>query len=375
MNDIRRIIEEEVVSRGPISFARFMELALYCPNFGYYEQIDVSPGQKGDFFTSVSVGKLFGELLACQLATWLDGVPAARHQIMEAGAHDGRLAGDILTWLNTNRPDLLEGLEYWILEPSARRRESQEKTLGEFGSLVRWFDSWRELPSGGVHGVIYSNELLDAMPVNRLGWDASLKRWFEWGVKMVDGRFVWTRMPVPRGMKELAHDGVKRTGQSAMAVANLQPEVLEVLPDGFTTETCLAALDWWRQAAGVLKAGKLMTIDYGLTAEQFFTPERKEGTLRAYYKHHQDSDLLARPGEQDITAQVNFTLVREAGEAAGLTTEGFMSQGQFLTGIVERALIDTPRFAESLSARSRQFQALTHPEHLGQLFRVLVQVR
>src|SRR5436305_7988993 len=99
MNDIRRIIEEEVVRMGSISFARFMELALYCPNFGYYEQMDESPGQKGDFFTSVSVGSQFGELLASQFASWLDEVPAKQRRLMEVGAHDGRLAGDILRWL------------------------------------------------------------------------------------------------------------------------------------------------------------------------------------------------------------------------------------------------------------------------------------
>src|SRR6185437_14491760 len=93
------------------------------------------------------------------------------------------------------------------------------------------------------------------------------------------------------------------------ALATLPPELLNVLPDGFTTEVCPAAVDWWRQAARALKSGKLMTIDYGLRAEQFFTPTRRDGTLRAYHQHHQSNDLLARPGEQDLTAQVNFTAI------------------------------------------------------------------
>src|SRR6202035_2238276 len=114
-----------------------------------------------------------------------------------------------------------------------------------------------------------------------------------------DGKgFVWTKM-----------DDARHSALPALR------ELLAVLPDGFTTEVCPAAMEWWHRAARALKAGKLMTIDYGLRAEQFFTPERKEGTLRAYYRHHQSSDALARPGEQDLTAQVNFTAIETAGEA------------------------------------------------------------
>jgi SAM-dependent MidA family methyltransferase len=374
MNDIRRIMEEELVRKGCISFERFMDLALYCPNFGYYEQFDVSPGQKGDFFTSVSVGSLFGELLACQFASWMDEIPSRERQLVEAGAHDGRLALDILRWLGNHRKDLLEGLKYWILEPSARRRQLQEKTLGEFARLVRWAESWGALPPVGIHGVIFSNELLDAMPLRRIGWDAKLKRWFEWGVKMGEGRFIWTRMPELGGGESSSFEN-EAHGATSKAVANLQPNVLEVLPDGFTTETCPVARDWWRSAASVLRAGRLLTVDYGLEAEEFFTPGRKQGTLRAYYKHHLENDVLARPGEQDITAQVNFSAIREAGEGAGLATEGFLTQAKFLTNIVEKALVVAPRFVESVSGRARQFQTLTHPEHLGQTFRALVQRR
>lgn len=367
MSHIRRVIGEEITSQGVISFARFMELALYCPNFGYYEQMDVSPGRKGDFYTSVSVGRLFGELLAFQFAEWLEAVPSGRRQILEVGAHDGQLAVDILGWLQANRPKTFAASEYWILEPSARRREIQKKTLGSLAESARWFESWEARPCSGIQGLIFSNELLDAMSAHRIGWDAGSKRWFEWGVALKDGEFAWVRMP--EGLEFKVQGSRFKVGEWLP----LPRELLEVLPDGFTTEICPAAVDWWERAAGALKSGRLLTIDYGLAAEEFFSPERRVGTLRAYYRHHAGHDLLARPGEQDLTAHVNFTALQDAGEAAGLKTDGLVTQAQFLTRIMER--FAGARAENWNSSRSRQFQTLTHPEHLGRAFRVLMQSR
>ncbi len=353
------IIEQEIARDGVISFARFMEVALYCPNFGYYERKEKAPGRPGDYYTSVSVGSLFGELLAAQFAGWLASMPAKPRQLVEAGAHNGQLARDILRSLQETRPDLLGFLEYWILEPSEVRRESQKETLREFSSAVRWFRNWDKVPPTGINGIIFSNELLDAMPVHRFGWDADAKKWCEWGVASSGKEFVWKKVPSPR---------------SEVRSPALPAALLEVLPDGFTTEVSPAAVNWWRRAAATLRSGKLLAFDYGLAAEEFFTPERKDGTLRAYYQHHQSNELLARPGEQDLTAHVNFTAVREAGESAGLTSESFITQGQFLTAIVER-MVGESEFRERLTAQSRPFHTLTHPDHLGRRFRVLVQSR
>jgi len=368
MSDIRAIIGEELARRRAISFERFMELTLYCPNFGYYERLHESPGRRGDYFTSVSVGSLFGELLAGKFAEWADknaqcGARSGQWQILEAGAHDGKLASDILRWLRVQRQDVFDTLEYWILEPSAPRRSSQEKTLRDFAGKVTWFNSWDALPEAGVRGIIFSNELLDAMPVRRLGWDAGRKKWFEWGVSLKGDDFVWTKMAEDSGLEE------------HVSSWHLPAELLQVLPDGFTTEIGGAAVNWWRRVARSLKEGHLLALDYGLAQEDFFTPERKEGTLRAYYRHHLNTDLLAHAGEQDITAQVNFTAIREAGEAEGLKTESFVSQGQFLTEIVQGMCQKNPAYAEWISERARAFQTLTHPEHLGRAFRVLLQRR
>ena len=149
---------------------------------------------------------------------------------------------------------------------------------------------------------------------------------------------------------------------------------MDVFPDGYTIETCPAAESWWREAAGILQSGKLMTIDYGLTADELFSPSRPRGTLRAYFRHHASDDLLANVGEQDLTAHVNFSAIRAAGESVGLRTEIFSTQSQFLTRILEKASQNNSP-GEWTSAQARQFQTLTHPEHLGRVFRVLVQSR
>jgi SAM-dependent MidA family methyltransferase len=143
-----------------------------------------------------------------------------------------------------------------------------------------------------------------------------------------------------------------------------------VLPDGYTIEMSPAAENWWREAAGVLTRGKLLAIDYGFTTDEMFSPSRLRGTLRAYHRHRVTDDILANPGEQDLTAHVNFSACQKAGEAAGLTTESFTTQAKFLTQILAQA---GGTFGEWNSSRTRQFQTLTHPEHFGRAFRVLVQ--
>lgn len=379
MKTLSEVIRCEIVERGgALPFDRFMELALYCPKLGYYETKKDSVGRRGDFYTSVSVGELFGRLLAFQFVQWLEPLKTAGAalKIVEAGAHNGRLSKDILTWLQSDRPDLFGQIEYGIIEPSTTRQEWQQETLAEFAEKVRWASDFHAFvsggtgcppaasplqrfnrsTSGGITGIIFSNELLDAFPVRRLGWDARQKKWFEWGVAAAGETFVWAQM------------------ESGDVFPNLPPALLEMLPDHFTTEISPAAENWWRLAAGSLCRGKLMTLDYGVTGDEFFQPSRGNGTLRAFAKHRFADDLLAKPGEQDLTAHVNFSAIERAGEEAGVKTEFFSTQEKFLVQIFEKTLKDKT-FGEWTSARARQFQTLTHPEHLGRAFRVLVQSR
>jgi SAM-dependent MidA family methyltransferase len=364
MAEIAKIIKKAVEEQGVIPFKEFMRLALYCPDYGYYEQAEGQIGSGGDYYTNVSIGSLFGELLAFQFARWLDKLPGPV-QLVEAGAHDGRLARDILCWLATHEPGLFERAEYWIIEPSLRREGWQKQALKEFAPKVRWFESITQLPDP-VSGVTFSNELLDAFPVHRLGWDAQMKRWFEWGVALdADGTLVWRK--IPRQPDYFARE-------LRQAALETPAELAAVLPDEFTIELCTEAAAWWQQAASCLEEGKLLTVDYGLSAEQLLAPSRAAGTLRAYRGHTLNKNLLADPGGQDLTGHVNFTQLQRAGEAAGLTTEALLTQEQFLTGIAARIWAGE-KMREWTSSEKRQFQTLVHPEHLGRPFSVLVQAK
>jgi len=366
-------IREEIGKQGVIPFSRYMELALYCPDYGFYEKEGDNIGRGGDFYTSVSVGPLLGEFLGFQFASWFDewasrgeAGRAGRLQLIEAGAHNGQLGYDVLTWLKSRRPEVLERTEYFILEPSTRRREWQRKTLAVFADKLTWHDDFPPVPSRITHHasrftVCFSNELLDAMPVSRFGWDAVKQTWFEWGVAVDEDRFVWARLP-----NEI---------DSASLKLPSAPELLDVLPDGYIVEISLAAEEWWSRAARSLQCGKLLAFDYGFGVAESLIPERSHGTLRAYRQHKQVTDVLADPGEQDITAHVNFPRIEEVGATVGLKTELFETQGKFLTTIAAEAWKPEAKFGPWDQKRTRQFQTLTHPQHLGRSFRVLIQSR
>jgi SAM-dependent MidA family methyltransferase len=357
MKTLSEIIRAEISTHGILPFARFMELALYCPEYGYYEQQRDTAGRCGDFITSVSTGELFGQLLAFQFANWLDELRTANCelQIVEAGVHDGKLARDILGWLQSNRPELFSEIEYVILEPSRRRQEWQKKMLKNFKPRVRWLSHLNDPKSQRFNGIIFSNELLDAFPVRRFGWDAKSKNWFEWGVTVDGNKLAWAKI----------HNS---------EFGSRNPELEAVLPNDYTIEISPAAENWWHQAAGSLARGKLLAIDYGFAAGEQFSPACLNGTLRGYFHHHAADDVLANVGEQDLTAHVNFPAIQKAGEEAGLKTESFCTQPQFLTRILEKAVREKS-LGEWNARRTRQFQTLAHPEHLGRAFRVLVQSR
>jgi SAM-dependent MidA family methyltransferase len=356
----KEIICEEISKKGVLPFSRFMELALYCPESGYYETEMAKVGRGGDFITSVSVGNLFGQLLAYQFSEWVGGGGwSPGTVIVEAGAHDGRLAADILGWLKAHRPECFAGLKYWILEPSLTREQWQRSTVKEFTENVGWARDFKQLSAGGkngkINGIVFSNELLDSFPVRRFGWDKMGTHWFEWGVTREGDNFIWAKLE-----------------KANFKLTN--PELEAVLPDGYTVEIAPASAEWWRAAAGMLGQGRLLAIDYGFTEEEIFLPSRQCGTLRAYSQHHVSDDVLANPGGQDLTAHVNFSAIQKAGEAGGLATEAFFSQAKFLTQILAKTQVGG-NFGEWTPARTRQFQTLTHPEHFGRAFRVLVQSR
>jgi SAM-dependent MidA family methyltransferase len=340
-----RIIANEIARSGIMSYARFMELALYHPDHGYYRKSHIGKG--GDFFTSVSVGPLFGQMVAYFLAKQLARLDG-EIQIVEAGANDGAWAADILAWLHGNRPEIARRLQYLVVEPLAELQQRQRAKLSGFN--VRWVRSVEELPQ--VHGAIISNELLDAFPVHIFRWRSQEQRWREYGVNL---HFQFAPMDnIPEWACE--------------ALADLKP--LEAyLPDAFTVEFSSTAERWWAVAATKLSKGLMLALDYGDEATALWSPARSHGTVRAFRNHKLVNDPLADPGEQDLTASVNFTRLRAAGERAGLHSERLQTQAQFLVKIA------ADFFSNPTAAEVRQFQTLTHPEHLGRSFKALVQSR
>jgi len=363
-----------------------MELVLYCPVYGYYEKEGDTVGRRGDFYTSVSVGSLFGELLAFQFAQWLihghvdtSGVRFKYKWITEAGAHNGTLARDILRHLRAWHPTFFSELQYWIIEPSELRQSWQKDLCSEFGSQLHWakdLQSWAEMRSAGPDagageedGIFFSNELLDAFPVHRFGWDATQRDWFEWGVTLDGDQFTWARLPKERSSITLSRAAVVSVLRNCEAAGG------DALPDGFIVDVSPGATEWWAQAARLLPSGKLITIDYGFEQDELLASGRSQGTLRSYRSHRSGADLLEHPGDQDITAHINFSAIREAGESSGLRTEALQTQAQFLTHIAAHTWKPGAAFDTWGPDRKRQFQTLTHPEHLGRAFRVLIQSR
>jgi len=325
-----------------------MELALYSPG-GYYEQ-PKQIGRAGDFYTSVSVGPLFGELLARQFATWLKDSQLT--ELVEIGAHDGSLARDILNWFALHEPETASKVNYSIIEPSLERRTWQQTTLSNIRLTVRWQDKLHD----GIRGIVFSNELLDAMPAHRLRWDVSQQCWDEWLVDCERDRLIWRSGKLRQDLQGFVPD--------------VPDELAKVLPDGFTIEVSSAAINWWANASKSLEKGYLVAVDYGFSEQEFFRPDRSNGTARAYFQHRLVDDLLANVGAQDLTAHVNWTAIQRAGENAGLQTDLFCSQEEFLTRIL-RKIADDQWTPEQI----KQLKTLTHPGFLGRAFRVLVQNR
>lgn len=362
MRELAQIIQGEIDGAGAISFARFMELALYHPGAGYYERSCQQTGREGDFYTSVSVGSLYGEILGCDFSRRLRQLEGSELQIVEAGAHDGQLAADLLGYWQQYQAETYARVRYVILEPSAARAEWQRRTLAAQAGKVAWKESWDEIRE--FRGICFSNELLDAMPVHLFRWNAESRAWAEWGVTGEGGVFAWACLPAEHN-----------NARARALLPRLPEELLEVLPHGFALEASPGAVAWWSQAAERLKSGWLWAADYGLLEEDFVAPHRTDGTLRAYARHQVKKDVLDRPGEQDITAHVNFSLLIKAGESAGLRQEEFGPQGAYLTRVLERIAATPAEFPPWTPARRRQLMSLMHPEHLGRAFQVLTQAR
>lgn len=343
------LLREQIRAEGAITFHEFMERALYDPAHGFYTSGRARIGKAGDFFTNVSVGPLFGTLLARQFVeVWERLVRPREFTIVEQGAHRGDFARDALAGLRRLAPACAEAARYVIVEPVAHLRAVQEGALAS--GWVTCVPSLDELPP--FTGVHFSNELLDAFPVHLVRW----------------GGAQWAEQYVALHGEELAFV----SGPLSTKALHAPLATLENLPAGYTTEVSLAAPQWARDVAGKLERGVVLAIDYGFARPEFYASERTAGTLRAYRGHRVEPNPLTTPGEIDLTAHVEFTSIAEAAESAGLGLHGFTDQHHFFVGLGSAHFPDgiVPRPAEM-----REFTTLMHPGMLGLSFKVLALAR
>ncbi|MBM4126454.1 MAG: class I SAM-dependent methyltransferase [Nitrospira sp.] len=352
-------IASEIAISGPIPFVRFMDLALYHPQFGYYMRHpdDGNPriGWSGDFYTSADVHSILGQAVAKQARQIDDrlGNPDP-FTIVEMGPGKGLLAAHILSACQRDSGSFPHRLRYVLIERSPAMRQRQRQHLSVFmnqPNLLTWADSLDELGPGSVTGLMFSNELIDAFPVHRV--QLSNGQIEELHVDYRDGRFVECAKPL-----------------SSDLLSHRVRDMKTGWPEGYRTEVNLQALDWMNQVGRCLQRGVVLTIDYGHTVQDLYRPDRKNGTFLCYFRHSVNNDPYVRVGEQDMTAHVDFSNLAATGEAHGLSVTGFTNQLSFLMGLgVEQMIGD-------LEPESPAFHAACHllkPNGMGGTFKVLVQ--
>jgi SAM-dependent MidA family methyltransferase len=347
---IREIIEN---AGGQIDFARFMELALYAPGLGYYVTDTHKFGREGDFVTAPEISPLFAQCMAKQFQQVFSSLD--QKNILEFGAGSGIFARDVLRELEKLNalPD-----QYYILEVSGELRERQlqrlKKDCPEWLSRISWLDS---LPKK-FNGIIFANEVLDAMPVHRFIWNKNTVQ--ECGVACENNQFVWRNMPASFEIKK--------------RVQTIFDECFDEgsLPDFYQSEINFVQSAWIKSLADILEQGMILLVDYGYGRREYYHPERTSGTLTCFYQHHRHTDPLFFPGLQDITAHVDFTMIAESADEAGLVVAGFTTQAAFLlaTGLLDYAeknnLDEVGKYRQSQAIKT-----LTLPSEMGEVVKVM----
>ena len=357
-----RIAAEIARHGGWLSFARYMEMALYEPGLGYYSNPGQVFGAAGDFVTAPELTPLFGATLARQVSPWLkDPALAGSGQVvLEVGGGSGMLAAQLLNALdNVGHHEV----RYLILELSAERREHQRQTLKSLAPGLMDRVGWLETFPESFAGVVVANELLDAMPVQLFEWQADAEAELqEMGVTWVDGQFAWAPRPADAVLTE-----------TVTALRNrLGPEGAQ-WHSPYRSEVCPAQQAWMRTLADCMTAGVVMLLDYGFAAPEYYHPQRDQGTLMCHYRHRSHADPFLWPGLSDITAHVDFTALARAATAEGFSLVGYTSMAAFLlnAGLLDE-LADLPREPESFwFAQAQAVQQLISEAEMGELFKVI----
>ncbi|MEA5593372.1 class I SAM-dependent methyltransferase [Rivularia sp. UHCC 0363] len=344
-----------------VTFAEYMDLALYHPEYGYYSQHAEKLGKEGDFFTSVHLGADFGEMLAIQfMQMWeILGKPVP-FSLIEMGAGQGHLAADILNYIKQKYPDFFKALKYAIVEKSPGLKELQQQRLKPF--KISWCEL-EEIPNDSVTGCFFSNELVDAFPVHQF--------------ILENGEF--REIYVTRGQGELFTEITdKPSTEELINYLKLLEIDIDKYPDGYRSEINLAALEWLGVVENRLQRGYVLTIDYGYTQNRYYNPRRDRGTLQCYSQHHRHNNPYINIGLQDITAHVDFTALEKNGDRRGFHKVGLTQQGLFLMalGLGERVatLSESKQPLSTLLQRRDSLHQLLDPLGLGG-FHVLVQAK
>jgi SAM-dependent MidA family methyltransferase len=353
---LAELLAERIRRYGPLTFADYMRECLYHPAHGYYSKREHT--RFADYYTSADVHPIFGRLLARQFAEMWEslGRPGG-FTVVEAGAGVGRLATHVLDFCATKLPAFYNSLRYVAVERSAPRREQAIANLKRHATAGHFAGS-AEIPARIAAGCLFSNELIDALPVHRVVLESgALKEIF---VDFRDGRFLSATAPL-----------------STCAIAEYFATQGVILQEGQCAEARLEASDWITEVGRRLERGYVLTIDYGHHAAELFDDHHMRGTLLAYQNHRVSEDFYVSPGEQDLTAHVNFTALEMWGKRSGLETVGFTSQTTFLLALgQENEFADLYDEGQTEAERVRarlQLKTLIHPEGMGERFQVLLQ--
>jgi len=344
----QKISELITSSGGKITFAEFMQQALYAPVLGYYNSGTTKFGAAGDFITAPELGSMFANCVAIQCKQILRAT--ASSTILEIGAGSGQFACDLLIALNKTEINLKQ---YLILELSAdlRLRQQQliKKLCPQFVDRVQWLD---QLPGTAINGVIIANEVIDAMPVARFCFAANKLQ--EYYVVTDNNKFAWL---LENPSKQL---------EKSFADQNISL-YLEQAEQPYVSELNLWQAAWIKSLSQSLDSGAILLFDYGFPRAEYYHPQRITGTLMCHYQHHCHADPFYYPGLQDITAHVDFTSIAENAVANNLELGGYANLASFLINCGITSLIANP----VTQRQAQELNILSSPAEMGELFKVM----
>lgn len=343
--NISEIVKQKIHDEGPISFHDLMNMALYYPLHGYYNSDRNKIGKSGDYYTAAFCSDLLGKAISTQLKEMWKILGTETFTIVEYGAGTGLLCYDILAYFKES-PELYSRLNYCIIEKSPAMIDRQKKILSE---KVYWYDSISEIPLN--ISCIFSNELIDNLPVHKVVMQKELMEVF------VDFK---------EGFAELLKP-------ASAEICSYIRELNITLPNGYSTEINLAALEWLKEIAGSLNQGFVLTIDYGFSTSELYAGNRSNGTLVCYANHTVNENFYNDIGDQDITAHVNFSALRYWGKKTGLDYSGYTNQAYFMIALGLSDYLQKTKKLDHCNEEEKIFFLHNFLLGMGRKFKVLIQ--